>query len=182
MDTLTQQEQLIIVIGILVAAFLYWNNRRPDKDGRLPDKAMTIDSVEKIILTNFHAKDNQPATKNTTEKTIQKQLFNFLEKKVLHVQEHKTLSNTVRKNIDFDLGRSRVGNEIKMGKSVFKAAERKRLVDQISDYNEADYGDDNLLLLIFCDEEAMKKRVFHKEVVDSLSEFSVKIHFLPITS
>ncbi|PHR59283.1 MAG: hypothetical protein COA43_09085 [Robiginitomaculum sp.] len=180
LDNFTQTE-IIFGIAFLVFLYLLWQKKQPDKNGRLPDSAITADRVEKLIINEFSAKITAK-TSSPNEKTIQEQLYNFLESKILHVQEHKPIGGVTNKKIDFDIGCGAVGIEIKIGKSAFKNTERNRLVGQITDYNKANYSNDNLLLLIFCDVASFKQRVFHKDLLDTLANHSVRVHFLPIIS
>ena len=106
-------EHLIVIILVIVA-FVYWKNRQRDEEGRLPDLAVTRNKVLEVISA-FEM--NEVPSK---EADIQKQLLSFLENEFYHVQGQKTIGGIHAKQIDFDIGRERVGIEIKMAKSLYK--------------------------------------------------------------
>lgn len=176
MDFITQNQELVAIV-VAIALFVYWYNRRPDKDGRLPDLAITISKIENLILNELEFDEK---SKISNERDAQKYLYEFLEERILHVQQHRSIGGTTSKTIDFDVGCGRVGIEIKMGKSAFKNAERNRMFGQVNEYLETEYGNDNLLLLFFCDEKTIKERVHHTAIREQFEERDVRIHFLPI--
>jgi len=163
----------IVIIFSFIFAFIYWNNRRRDQEGRLPDLAVTKEKVLKV-LSDFEVQG-----KVTTEAGIQKQLLDFLQNEFYHVQGHKPIGGIHAKQIDFDIGRDRVGIEIKMAKSLFKKSEFDRLHGQMKSYSEY-YPDDNLILLVFGTKSELRNRIKQTAVEEGLVDYPVYYEFIEI--
>ena len=165
-------EQMIIVL-VVVAAVVWWLNRRPDKEGRLPDLAVTRSKVLEILKAFVI---NEGVTR---EADVQKQLLHFLQDKFHHVQSQKPIGGVYAKQIDFDIGRERVGVEIKMAKSLLKKTEFDRLHGQMKSYSDA-YPDDNLILLVFATSTELRDRVKQTKLKEAMEDFPVYHEFIEL--
>ena len=179
MDSFTQNEWfLIIAFGLFL--FAIWKMRQPDEEGLLPDAGVNVGIVEKIILEEFELERNQKLKLGYTEKSIEKQLEGIFQARIKHVITQYGLDGPTGQKIDFDLGHGKVGVEIKLAESVFKAGPQDRMVGQIQAYIKSRYSNDNLLLVIFCEERHIKKRAIQKAIKDRLEGMKVKVLFFKI--
>jgi len=178
-DSFTQDEWfLVIAFGLFL--FAVWKMRQPDKDGLLPDAGINVGVIEEIILEGFELEHNEKLKLGYTEKSIEKQLERVFQNRIKHVITQYGLDGPTGQKIDFDLGHGKVGVEIKLAESVFKAGPQDRMVGQIQAYIKSRYANDNLLLVIFCEDRHIKERAIQKAITDRLEDMKVKVLFLEI--
>ena len=175
---MTDQEFLIVLVIATVLAAIYWKKSQTDEDGRLADSGVNLGVVEQLILDNFQLERNEKLKFGYTEKTIERQLEKIFQEKIQHVVSQYGLDGPSGQKIDFDLGHGKVGVEIKLAHSVFKAASQDRMIGQVQAYIQSKYSDENLLLVIFCEPEHIAQRVIIKSIKDRFETMSVKVLFL----
>ena len=179
MENFTQEEWFLI-IGAGLFFLALWKMKQPDKDGLLPDAGVSIDVVEKIISEDFKLVRNEKLKLGYTEKTIEKQLERVFQKRIKNVITQYGLDGPSGQKIDFDLGHGKVGVEIKLAEHVFKASPQDRMVGQLQAYIKSRYDNENLLLVIFCEERHMNERARREAITSRLKDMSVKIFFVKL--
>ena len=102
-----------------------------------------------------------------------------MENEFYHVQGQKPIGGIHAKQIDFDIGRERVGIEIKMAKSLYKKSEFDRLHGQMKSYAEY-YPDDNLILLVFGTKSELRNRIKQTAIIEALDDYPVYYEFIEI--
>ncbi len=175
MENITAEQ--VVIFGVIALAFFTWQKKRPDSEGRLPDAAVTREKVLGV-LREFKVKRKSDGS-SFRESDIHKQLLKFLQDRFYHVQSQKPIGGVHAKQIDFDIGRERVGIEIKMAKSLYKKSEFDRLHGQMKSYSEA-YSDSNLILQVFGTKAELRDRVKQTAIIETLEDYPVHAEFIKI--
>lgn len=132
--------------------------KKKNKSGKVPDEELSakrvLKDLQKLVLKIEEEKKDK-----YNEKYIQEQLDNKLRIMYESVQREYILEGNKSGQIDFDLGRGKVGIEVKLAKSIFVGSELDRLIGQIQKYREAKYDDENLIILIAGEEKYLKNSV-----------------------
>ena len=178
-------DEHIIYIIIAFIAILFWkklnvNDENDSDDGRIRDKYVEIETVKQVISENFKLQRSEKLKYGYTEKAIEQQLKLVFQEKFQHVVSQHGLDGPSGQKIDFDIGHGKVGVEIKLASSVFKAAGQDRMIGQIQSYIQSKYSDENLLLVIFCESEHLAERVIVKAIKDRLERMSVEVMFAQV--
>lgn len=168
-----------LIFWILGAGLAYWLfiKVHKDEDGRIKDQSVTVSRVLEI-LDGYKVKSETPET--ITEAQIQKQLFDYLNKHFVHVMREQGIENVNALKIDFDIGRGKVGIEVKLARALFKSASLQRLVGQMDDYIENKYDDKNLIVAVFGTTEESKERGYLKNIQEKIEAVEAKYLFLKI--
>ena len=150
-----------------------------DQDGRLSDWAVTKDKILSFI-DEFEIKKDSKLKDGYTEKRVQNQLLGFLRDKIENVSEEYGIEGINATRIDLDIGKGKVGLEIKLAKSVFKTAGQDRMVGQLDTFIKNKYYDDNLLLMIVCEPHHLNDRAMQAKIEERLEDKLVDIVFFPL--
>jgi hypothetical protein len=170
-----------LIYWILGAVAVYWLfiKVHKDEDGRIEDQSVTVDRVIEI-LEGFKAKSDSPET--ITEAQVQKQLFDYMNKHFVHVMREQGIENVNALKIDMDIGRGKVGIEVKLARALFKSSSLQRLVGQMDDYTENKYDDKNLIVAVFGTTDEAKERGYLKNIQEKIEAVEAKYLFLKIQS
>ena len=174
---MTEQEWLIL--GAVGFVIWYFAKTHKDEDGRIEDRSVSVDRVIEA-LQDFKAKPSKGAEEVLTEVAIQKQLFAYLNKYFVHVNREQGIEGVNALKIDFDIGRGKVGVEVKLARALFKSASLQRLVGQMDDYTENRYSDRNLIVVVFGTKEESQERVYLKNIQEKIEAIGAKYIFLRI--
>lgn len=183
-------------IALLVSYFLLNNSSSDDKDtnskkkkalnvenrdigDRIPDEDVTIKLV-KNHLKKIPLHKSEKLKTGYTENSIQVQMHKYLREEFESVQREYGLEGNNAMKIDFNIGRGRVGIEVKLARSVFKTAGLQRLVGQLKDYSESKYDNDNLIVAVIGEKEFLHERVQLTKIKDRVKGESAHFLFLEI--
>lgn len=172
-------DQLILWILGVGAVYWFFIKVHKDDDGRIEDQSVTVDRVIEI-LEGYKVKSETPEA--ITEAQVQKQLFDYLNKHFVHVMREQGIENVNALKIDFDIGRGKVGIEVKLARSLFKSASLQRLVGQMDDYTQNKYDDKNLIVAVFGTFEEAKERGYLKNIQEKIEAVEAKYLFVKIQS
>lgn len=138
---------LLIIATLVVFTLIGASQIKKTNDGKIKDESVNLKIVlEK--LEDFKISLNPKLKVGYTEKSIQKQLDAYLKSHFEHVVMEYGIEGINGTKIDFDLGRGKVGLEIKLADSVFKSAGYQRMLGQLQEYTTAKYRKDNLVVLV----------------------------------
>ena len=104
-----------------------------------------------------------------TEKDVQVALQKFFNKHFETFYREYALEGINVKQIDFDLGKGRVGIEVKLAREIIKEGSWDRALGQINKYAKKKYVNGNLIVLVAGSEEereSFKLREFERDVKD----------------
>ncbi len=162
--------EILYVIGGAVILYLFLKTNR-DKEGRIEDDSVTMDLVVEA-LEDFVASQNPKLLEGFTEASIQKQLFEHLNKHFVHVNREQGVEGINGLKIDFDIGKGKIGIEVKLARALFKSASLQRLVGQMADYMNNKYKNDNLIVAVFGTGEEAKQRVYLSAIKEKIEELA----------
>ncbi len=161
----------IIVIGVIIFS---------QKDKLTKDKNLIQDadvSTSKVIehLKLFEMKIVENRKNGFTEKDYEKQLELYLKGIYQHVTTQKGIEGTNAKAIDLDIGRGKVGLELKPAREVIKEGGSDRLIGQSIKYQDRQYKEQNLIICL-----AGSQSEFRNTAISDLEDFlrSKKIHLV----
>jgi hypothetical protein len=173
-------DELILFIGIAaVIYYIYQSNESEESSNFIQDSDVDVKTTIRE-LSEFAPHKDGKSISGYTEVMIQKQLHTFLKSRFQHVNREQGLEAINGAKIDFDLGRGKVGLEIKLAKSLFKTATLQRLVGQLNDYTESKYSDDNLIVVVFGTQEEECERVMLGKIKDRIKENGATYLFIKI--
>ena len=143
---------MFIIIGVIaLAVLIYVLNQRTD-DGKIKDENLTPEIfIEE--LKQFEMQEVPERKKGFTENDVQIQLEKFFKKHFETVNREYALEGVNTKKIDFDLGRGKLGIEVKLTREIIKEGSWDRALGQLSKYAKKKYTSENLIVLIAGTEE-----------------------------
>ena len=149
------------------------------KSNRIPDKKVSVNRLMKDLKKLTLVKESRLKF-GYTEKSIQAQLDKQLRSTYESVQKEYGLEGNNATKIDFNIGRGRVGIEVKLAKSVFKSSELQRLVGQLKDYTDAKFDNKNLIVLVAGEEHHLTDRVQLDKVKQRVDDEEAHFIFLEV--
>ena len=155
------------------------NKVETDKDGRIKDESITVKRVLESF-SGFTPVSNPKLKDGFTEGLLQKQLYTYLETQFVHVNREQGLEDINGAKIDFDIGRGKVGIEVKLARSLFKTSELQRLVGQMKDYTDDKYNSRNLIILVFGTSEEAKERVYISKIQERVQDIKATYAFIEL--
>ena len=168
---------LFIIGGALV--YWYWIKVHKDDEGRIEDLSVNVDAVLEVLET-FKASSSTSLQDGFTEASIQKQLFSYLNSHFVHVNREQGVEGINGLKIDFDIGRGKVGLEVKLARSLFKAGGIHRLSGQLVDYSKNKYSDKNLIIAVFGTKDEGAQRVYLSDIQEKIEAQRAKYIFLKV--
>ena len=155
-----------IIIGFIVIVFIIVFSTSRNKEGKIEDGSLTsenfIDELKK-----FEMKEIPERKQGFTENDVQIQLDKFFKKHFETVHREYALEGVNTKKIDFDLGKGKLGIEVKLAREIIKEGSWDRALGQISKYAKKKYTENNLIVLIAGTEEekdSQKIKEFGKDI------------------
>jgi hypothetical protein len=171
------EELLLLGVGVLfIIAMSQSKKAKKDDDGRIEDDSITIDLILEEIK-DFKVKLDPKLKLGYTEKRIQQQLDKYLKSKFVNVVREYGIEGLNGLKIDFDIGKGKVGIEIKLANSLFKSAGLQRLVGQLEDYIEGKYNKGNLIVLVFGENHHKEDRTVLEKIENKITSKGVKYKF-----
>lgn len=159
--------QLITVFAIIGAiVIIIWLFSERDKDNKIKDENLNSENFLKE-LKKFEMKEIPERKQGFTENDVQIQLEKFFKKHFQTVYREYALEGVNTKKIDFDLGKGKLGIEVKLAREIIKEGSWDRALGQISKYTKKKYTDNNLVVLVAGTEEerdAHKIKEFIKDI------------------
>lgn len=141
---------ILAIIGAIV--ILGWIFSMRDKEGRIIDGELTAENfIEE--LKKFEMKEIPERKQGFTENDVQIQLDKFFKKHFQTVYREYALEGVNTKKIDFDLGKGKIGIEVKLAREIIKEGSWDRALGQISKYAKKKYTENNLVVLVAGTEE-----------------------------
>ncbi len=178
--------ETIVGGGILVLiALVYFstqsNSRKKavGKSNRIPDEKVSVKRLMKDLKKLILRKEARLKF-GYRESSIQAQLDKQLRDLYESVQKEYRLESNNGLSIDFNLGRGKVGIEVKLAKSIFKSAGLQRLVGQLKDYTDAKYDNRNLIVLVAGEEHHLADRVQLDKVRQRVEDEKAHFVFLKV--
>ena len=173
-------DELLIVGGliliVLVIIFYTQKDKITGDSNLIQDNAVNTSKVLKSL--NEFTPSIVPNRKfGFTEKDIEKQLENHFKKIYQHVTTQHGVEGTNAKAIDFDIGRGKVGIELKLAQEVIKEGGNDRLLGQVIKYKTRKYNASNLIVAIVGFEDEMRQTAL-SDLEDFLIEQKVELSFL----
>ncbi len=139
---------LFVIVGALVVLALAASSQIKKNDqGLIKDESVDTDGVINI-LKEFQIKQIEGRKNGFTELDIEKQLEENLKSVFEHVTRQHAVGGTNVKKIDLDVGRGRVGIELKLASDVIKEGGNDRLMGQVVKYKNRQYTNDNLIIAV----------------------------------
>ncbi|MGH1337380.1 MAG: hypothetical protein ACRBFS_14755 [Aureispira sp.] len=140
-------DPLLIIAAFFIILGLGASQIKKTKDGKIKDESITpklvLEKLEEFTITlKPHLKYGY------TEKSIQKQLDIYLKSYFKHITREYEIEGISGTKIDFDIGRGKVGLEVKLADSIFKSAGYQRMLGQLQEYSSAKYRKNNLIVLV----------------------------------
>ncbi|MBS9770540.1 MAG: hypothetical protein J7F05_08650 [Trichodesmium erythraeum GBRTRLIN201] len=169
---------IAIVIGI-IGAILFGSSKKKNKDGKITDKFVDKDSVLDH-LDEFKPKLNPKLKFGFTEKSIQKQLCDYLREYYEHVNTEYGIGGLNAIKIDIDVGEGKVGIELKLASKLFKTSEFNRLAGQLRQYTNSKYDEDNLILGIIGTKDDRKETSWIRQIKDLAEEYEAEVYFIEV--
>jgi hypothetical protein len=166
-------EFLIIALILIAVVLLYSQKDKLTKDESLvQDKDVNTSKVLKH-LEGFQMEAVANRKFGFTEKDYEKQLEIYLKEIYQHVTSQKGIQGTNVKAIDLDIGRSKVGLELKTARAVIKEGGNDNLIGQIIKYQDRQYDKGNLIVCLVGSNEE-----FRNTSISDLEDFLIrkKIH------
>jgi hypothetical protein len=167
---------LIIGIGFFIIFIAGKKALKKDKDGRIQDESVTID----ILLSemkDFKVETLDRLKLGYTEKSIQKQLDTYLKMRFVNVVTEYGIESLNGLKIDFDIGKGKVGIELKLANSLFKSTGLQRLTGQLEDYIEGKYNEKNLIVYVFGEEHHQNDRTVLEKIENKITSKGVRYQF-----
>lgn len=178
-----------LLFAILIYSFVKSGNQNSSKKGqtqtksiksnRIPDEKVSVKRLMKDLKKITLVKETRLKF-GYTEKSIQAQLDKQLRDIYESVQKEYGLEGNNATKIDFNIGRGRVGIEVKLAKSVFRSSELQRLVGQLKDYTDAKYDNENLIVLVAGEEHHLTDRVQLDKVRQRVDDEGAHFVFLGV--
>jgi hypothetical protein len=137
-----------IFVIICVIAILYWISRERNKEGKIKDNSLYYPENFLKELRKLEIKGIPDKKQGFTEKDVQDQLEKFFKKHFETVYREYALEGVNVNRIDFDLGKGRIGVEIKLAREIIKESSWKIALGQAFKYVKKKYKEDNLIFLI----------------------------------
>lgn len=134
----------IIVAGGLVLLILA---NKTNESGLIKDDYVDTDEVIKA-LNKFNLKTVEGRKNGFTEADVEKQLEESLKSIFVHVTRQRGIGGTNSKQIDLDVGRGRVGIELKLASDIIKESGNDRLLGQVMKYKTRQYSNNNLIVAV----------------------------------
>jgi hypothetical protein len=160
MDTIL----IIIIVAVFLGAIGFFATRTDD--GKIQDESLTSENfIEE--LKKFEMQEVPNRKKGFTENDVQIQLEKFFKKHFETVYREYALEGVNVKQIDFDLGKGKLGIEVKLAREIIHEASWDRAFGQLTKYAKKKYTNDNLIVLIAGTEEEkdyQKVEEFMKDV------------------
>ena len=159
----------VLGIGVFLALAYFGYFGYKNKEGKVKDRLLT---VERFLeeLKKFKMSVNPKRKSGFTEKDVQNELETFFHKCFETVYREYTLEGFNAKQIDFDLGKGKVGIEVKLAREAIKEANWDRALGQLGKYAKKKYTDDNLIVLIAGTEkekDSQKLKEFQKDIEEN---------------
>ena len=175
----------IIGGGVLAfGAYIVFRRTSKEDDGLISDKNLTTEDVLRV-LENFQPQLNEKLKYGYTEKSVGKQLFQYLNEHFETVAKEYSIGGNRSTKVDFCIGNVNegmlVGIELKILSALFKSAGLQRLYGQIADYKTL-FTDENLVVLAVGENNDFEENASVQEVKDRVSEQSVHLQFSEIPS
>ena len=165
--------EVFALVALLIITAFYLANRY-NKEGKLKDDSVKIDTVLHE-LTKFEMNAIPDRKHGFTEKDVQVALQKFFSKHFVTFYREYALEGINVKQIDFDLGKGRVGIEVKLAREIIKEGSWDRALGQINKYAKKKYVNGNLIVLVAGNEEereSFKLREFERDVKDAGAVYS----------
>ena len=169
---------IITIVAIGLVIYLNKKNAFSNSNGKIPSKYAKFDDIVKHIQ-EFKPIRNENLKEGYTEKSIENQLYKYLQQIYVSVTPQYGIEGKNGRNIDLDVADGVAGVEIKIASKLFKSAEHDRLNGQLRSYLKARYKENNLILLVCGTKEDSCNTILH-EVKETCRELSVKYIFSEI--
>jgi hypothetical protein len=156
---------IVIIAVVIIVLILVFAKR--DEEGKIKDDSLDYSDNFLEELKKFEMKEIPNRKKGFTEKDVQDQLEKFFNKHFQTVHKEYALEGVNVKQIDFDLGKGRLGVEVKLAREIIHEASWDRAFGQLTKYAKKKYTDNNLVVLIAGTEEekdSQKVKGFIKDV------------------
>ena len=167
--------QIIFLAAIAIIAIVAFAKKQKKPD-RIPDNEVNVDLI-KGLLSNYKFKPSIERKNGFTEKDVQKDLFNYLKSKIENVTREYALEGITGDKIDYDIGNGKIGLELKLAKSVYKAVGRNRALGQMVQYIKKKYKDGNFIIAVIGKAEE-KDSSHHKELNKDVSSHKGHLIFI----
>ena len=129
--------EIIVPAIIVLAIFLFITNNKKTSDNKITNNSASFYDILEDVKKFTYLKEDK--YKNSyTEKSVQKQLLKYLQKKYETVTDEYTLEGSAGR-IDIDVAKGKAGIELKDALQVIKASNQKKLLGQIDIYKESRY-------------------------------------------
>ncbi|MEM8616302.1 MAG: hypothetical protein AAGF20_05140 [Pseudomonadota bacterium] len=174
---IAENQNIILLLSGLVLLYILYRSRR-NPDGRWDDRNVTTEKVLQA-LEGFEAEREARLKHGFTERSLQMQIKSWLNNQFENVDHDSGLASINGLKIDLDIGRGKVGIELKLARELFKTAHVQRLVGQIDDYLKA-YNSEDLLLVVGITAEEVEDRVWVNEVEDRMASKEVQVVWLDL--
>lgn len=165
---------LALLFLLIVAVLIKNNNLKNSESNLIQDKDVTLNKVLSA-LSDFKLQLVEGRKYGFSELDVEKQMENFCKEIFEHVTRQHGVGGTNSKNIDLDIGRGRVGIEIKLAKEVIKEGGNDRLIGQVIKYKSRQYRDNNLIIIVAGMKEEERETSL-SDLRDFLNE--QKVHYL----
>lgn len=151
-------------------------NKLKSSSNLISDENVTMQLVKDYIETLKFTKE----TDNYREKSIQRQLNDYLNIHFKHVQPQYSLEGNTSASIDFNIGRGKIGLELKLAKSIFRTNEFNRLKGQILHYTKAKFNQNNLLILVAGEKKFLDNRVQLNDIRNVIESLGADFLFVEV--
>ena len=158
LETIVGGGVLAFIALIYFAAKSNNPSEKVKESDRIPDEKVSVKRLKKDLKTLTLRKEARLKF-GYTERSIQAQLDEQLRAIYESVQREYRLESNNGLSIDFNIGRGKVGIEVKLAKSIFKTAGLQRLVGQLKDYTDAKFDNRNLIVLVAGEQQHLDDRV-----------------------
>jgi len=169
---------LLILLAVVILLVVLYSQK--DKITGRSDLIQDADVTTSKVLKNLKEFKPEiiPNRKNGfTEKDVEKQLERYLKDIYQHVTTQHGVEGTNAKAIDFDIGRGKVGIELKLAQEVIKEGGNDRLLGQVIKYSTRKYKDSNLIVALVGFADDLRQTAL-SDLEDFLNEQNVKFSFL----
>lgn len=173
------EQTLLLVAGGIAVFYFLSQQTKTDDEGRLKDESVNVESALEI-LKEFKPKLDDKSKAGFTEASVQKQLHDFLKKKIVYVVREQGIEDLNALKIDFDLGRGKVGIEVKLANQLFKSANLHRLIGQLKEYTRNKYDEKNLIVMVIGTEEDKTERAYLSKIQQEVEDIEATYLFKTI--
>jgi hypothetical protein len=167
----------LIIIGIIVAVLIVIFSTTRNKEGKIEDDNLTSENFLEE-LKEFEMKVIPERKKGFTEKDVQKELEVFFKKHFETVYREYALEGQNSKAIDFELGKGKLGIEVKLAREIIKEGGWDRALGQVIKMSKRKYKDNLIVLIAGTHDEKESPKI--KEFVTDIKEQNVNYEYVTI--